>query len=401
MKHIYFSFLISLLFSATTFAQITFEKGYYIDQNGQKVECLIKNEGWINTPSSFEYKLSPEGDVSILRKNNFKTLVINDAFKFETHTVPFDASSKAIANLSYERRPDLKDTKLILSVLIEGKATLYEYADGDKRAFFYKKDNAALQPLIYNVYTNENRVILYNNRYQQQLMTDLSCGNLSEKRMSRIDYKAGDLKSFFRNYNTCEGGTNVEFNESKKAVFHLKAFAGAYNGSAVTDLSGITFFRNGIESESNWSPTFGIELEYVFPFNKNKWSMFIAPNYSSYEGESQFDDLSSSRKYNLEYSAIQLPIGFKHYMFLNDTSKIYLSGAAVIDFLLDAKGSGNYNVSKDRFSTSMGVALGVGYSYDKYSIEARYIPNRELLENASQSSIKLRQFSITVGYTIF
>ncbi|WP_046744286.1 porin family protein [Kordia zhangzhouensis] len=401
MKNVCLSLFVFFLFSSKIFAQITFEKGYYINQSNQKIECFIKNEDWINTPSKFEYKLSTDGEVKILRKNGFKTLVINDAFKFETHTVPFDASSKAIANLTYERSPNLKDTLLILNVLIEGKATLYEFSDGDKRAFFYKKETNEMKPLIYNVYTNENRDILYNNRYQQQLMTELSCGNVNEKRVSRIDYKAGDLKSFFLDYNTCEGGTSVEFKKNKKAIFHLKAFAGVYNGSAVTDLSAITFFRGGIESEVTWSPTFGFEVEYVFPFNKNKWSMFIAPNYSSYKGDSQFYDLSINRKYTLEYSAIQVPLGFKHYMFLNDTSKLFLSGAVVMDFLLDAKGSGNYTIAKDRFSTSAGVALGIGYSYDAYSIEARYIPNRELLENASQSSVKLQQFSITIGYTIF
>ncbi|EDP94995.1 outer membrane beta-barrel protein [Kordia algicida OT-1] len=161
------------------------------------------------------------------------------------------------------------------------------------------------------------------------------------------------------------------------------------------------FFRDGLETQSEWSATFGAELEYVFPFNRNKWSMFIAPNYSSYEGEGSFQDLNVERKFILEYSAIQIPVGFRHYFFINDTSKIFLSGEILVDIPLTTETRGNFTIPEEDFRPSAGAAFGIGYSYEKYSIEARFIPNRELVERSTEASVKLSQFGITLGYTIF
>ena len=33
-------------------AQVIFEKGYFINREGQKTECFIKNLDWRNNPSS-------------------------------------------------------------------------------------------------------------------------------------------------------------------------------------------------------------------------------------------------------------------------------------------------------------------------------------------------------------
>jgi hypothetical protein len=393
--------IIFMMITSGLFAQINFEKGYFITENGQKTDCFIKNEDWINTPLKFEYKLTQNGETQILRMPNLKTVVIENAFKFEKYTVPYDNSDRAVANLKFDRSPDYKDTTLMLNVLLEGKVNLYGYRDQDKRAYYYKKQDETLEPLVYNVYTNENRDILYNNRYQQQLLTEFPCTGITEKRVVRVDYKDGDLKSFFKDYSECKGETVVEFSKPKKGALHLKVFAGAYSSKAVTDLGISAFFAKGVETGPSWSPTFGVELEYVLPFNKNKWAVFIAPNYSSHEGESEFLDLSVRRNYKVEYSAIQIPIGARHYMFINDMSKLFLSGAVVVDYLLNGEGSGNITIEEDLFKTAVGVSFGLGYSYDKYSIEARFIPSRDLLENSSLSTIDLQQFSLTIGYTIF
>jgi len=401
MKNYLSALLVFLITSSGVFAQINFEKGYFISENGEKTECYIKNEDWINNPSSFEYRLTPNGKTKTLRLPNVKTVVITNAFKFEKHTVPFDDSDRSLTNLSYERSPDLKDTSLLLNVVLEGKATLYSYANEDKRAYYFKKDNGDIQPLIYNVYTNKNRDLLYNKRYQQQILTELPCTGITEKRLLRVDYNLGDLRPLFKDYNECKGTTSVEFSKAKKGTFHLKVFAGAYQGSAESNIKLNTFITADVSHETNRSPTFGVELEYVLPFNKNKWALFVAPNYSSYEGEGEFFDLAVSRSFNVEYSAIQVPIGFRHYMFLSDASKLFFNAAVLVDFILDAEGTGNITIEKDTFKTTAGFSFGLGYSYDKYSIEARYLPSRQLLENRGTANIELEQFSITLGYTIF
>ena len=269
-------------------AQVNFEKGYFITENGLKTECFIKNEDWESSPSKFTYKLTQDGDVNVLRMTNLKSVVINNAFKFEKHTVQFDDSERSIGKLSYERSPNFSEKTFLLTVLIEGESTLYSYVDGNKKAFYYKKENEDIKPLIYKVYTNENRDILYNKRYQQQLLTEFPCEEISVKYIERVDYNASDLTSFFLKYNECKGETATLFNKAKKGTYHGRVIGGLYNSSAATELELPVLTRSGIDTEAEWSPTFGIEVEYVFPFNKNAWSVFIAPNYSSYRRRKVF-----------------------------------------------------------------------------------------------------------------
>ena len=51
-----------LLCSVYAFGQVEFEKGYYIDQEGQRVEGFIKNQDWKNNPNSFKFRFSPQED---------------------------------------------------------------------------------------------------------------------------------------------------------------------------------------------------------------------------------------------------------------------------------------------------------------------------------------------------
>lgn len=401
MKTYFCALALFFVTTSSIFAQVNFEKGYFITENGQKTECYIKNEGWQSNPSKFEYKQTLDGDVKVLRTPNLKSIVINNVFKFEKHTVQLDDSDRSIGKLKYERSPNLSEKTVLLSVLIEGESTLYSYVDGNIKAFYYKKDNEDIKLLIYKVYTNDKRDVLYNKRYQQQLLTEFPCETISEKTILKVDYNTSDLISFFTKYNECQGETIVQYRKTKHGVFHLKAMAGAYNSYATNELGLLSFYSGNLDTETEWSPTFGLELEYVFPFNKNKWSMFIAPNYSSHKGEGRINDLLIERVFSIEYTAIQIPIGFRHSMFLNDDSKIFLNVAAVVDIPLTQENSGYLSVDNESFKTTAGLVFGAGYNYDKYSIEFRYIPARELLEKSSASSVKLTQFGIILGYTIF
>ena len=51
--------LILLAFTLQLFsAQIKFEKGYLITNNGERKEILIKNKDWLNNPTEFTYKIA-------------------------------------------------------------------------------------------------------------------------------------------------------------------------------------------------------------------------------------------------------------------------------------------------------------------------------------------------------
>lgn len=49
--------ILTVLLSLITNAQIIFEKGYYITNDDQKIDCFIKNNDWKYNPSEFDYQL--------------------------------------------------------------------------------------------------------------------------------------------------------------------------------------------------------------------------------------------------------------------------------------------------------------------------------------------------------
>jgi len=50
-------FVLSVLITSSSFSQINFEKGYFIDNLGAKTDCYIKNIDWNLNPDTFDYKL--------------------------------------------------------------------------------------------------------------------------------------------------------------------------------------------------------------------------------------------------------------------------------------------------------------------------------------------------------
>ena len=57
-------FLFTTVFTLNCYSQISFENGYFIDNDNQKINCLIKNLDWENNPTKFKYKLSENNELN-------------------------------------------------------------------------------------------------------------------------------------------------------------------------------------------------------------------------------------------------------------------------------------------------------------------------------------------------
>ena len=155
-----------------SYSQIKFENGYFINDTNQKVECLIKNIDWRNNPIEFEYMLSQN---AIIQKASIKTVKefgINGVTKYIRTTVNIDRSSDDLKNMSSERNPIFQEEQLFLKVLVEGKASLLLYENGNLTRFFFKTNDSITSQLVYKQYLAENR-ISQNNYFRQQLFSRL------------------------------------------------------------------------------------------------------------------------------------------------------------------------------------------------------------------------------------
>ncbi|WP_271783511.1 outer membrane beta-barrel protein [Aquimarina algiphila] len=391
--------LLLMILSVTGYAQIKFEKGYFIDNNGSKTECLIKNIDWHDNPTQIQYKITEDAKAKTGYIKNIKEFAVSD-LRYIRVTIDIDRSSKDLKKLSDNKNPEFKEETLFLKHLVKGEANLYLYEDGNLRRYFYNVGDDNIQQLIYKVYRVSSIQIDKNNRYKQQLWTDVRCDNIEESEAAKTEYKRKSLIKYFTKYNTCidPSFVNIQKREDRD-LFNITIRPGIDFSSVSTDIEGATDFDNEIGLR------FGVEAEFILPFNKNKWGIFIEPTYRSYTPEvvtqtTDFIGIINTTKLSLDYKSIELPIGLRHYFFLNDKSKLFVNAAYVVDFELDSSFTSQLNDGVERdidLKTKSNIIIGFGFKYnDRYGIEARYGTNREI-----GGFYNYKSFSVILGYTLF
>ena len=103
----------------------------------------------------------------------------------------------------------------------------------------------------------------------------------------------------------------------------------------------------------------------------------------------------------VDYRSIELPIGLRHYFFLNEQSKLFVNGAFILDFIDDAFIYFN-DVPTFKLNAILNYGLGVGYQYNnRFGVELRYHTNRELIKDFASWSSNYQTVSFIFGYSLF
>lgn len=408
--------LLTSIMCINTYAQISYEKGYFINNSGEPTICLIKNADWYKNPTKFKYKFSEYGVPITATIDSVKAFGIHNKLKYERFKVNIDRSSDIDQFMSDVKEPIFKKEKLFLKVLVEGKANLYSYTDDNLIRYFFKTGNTDVEQLIYKKFKTSVRrrpEIAENNQYRTQLWNNLLCENITIDKINNTNYHAEDLVKIFLENNKCGNSGSINYRDPKN-------FADSGNsrdsreGKNETNSFNLTL-RPGLNSsslsiyigESNPTDTdfdteigfrFGIEAEYIMPFNKNKWSVIFEPTYQYYKSEKEL----RFQSVKAEYKSIDLPIGIRHYFFLNDNSKIFVNGLLVPNLSFSSKIDFEHN-SNLEIKPISNLAFGLGFNHNnKYSLEVRYGSGRDLLKNTYRFwESDYNSLSIIFGYTIF
>jgi hypothetical protein len=402
--------LLFVLVSLNFYAQINYEKSYFINNNGTKTECYIKNKNKNENPTNFEYKLNAdESQVMIADIKTVKEFKIGDILKYERATVKLDTSNGNINVLNKNREPEFKEVTVFLKVLVDSETNLYEYNTLSLKQFFYKTSSTPIESLIYKKYIieeNSTSRVASNNDFQKQLFQNLNCGNKNIDDALKLKYTRKDLMKYFIDYNTCKNNTIVNYGKKlEKGSVNIKVLAGI-TSTSLSFSNSITSFDFDFDKKMNF--TFGGELEWILPINRNKWSLFFAPSYNSYENSttvtytyvSGFYSETKTQKWEASFSYLDLPFGFRYYMFINDKSKIFIEGSYIISSVLNSDIHNDYNSQlKPEFANRMG--LGIGYSFkNKFNVGLKY-NSANILGNYAFYNSNNRLTSLVFGYTLF
>jgi len=384
------------LFSLNCYSQITFENGYFITNAGKKTNCLIKNIDWKNNPTGFEYKMSENAQINNKSIKNVTEFGISGHSKYKRFTVNIDRSSEKLSDMSFHRRADFKKETIFLKVLIEGDATLYYYEDENLRRFFFSVGDKKAEQLIFKQYITSGNKILKNERYKQQLLNNLKCKNISLSDIKKTGYNKKDLINLFIKYNKCKDSKFTSFGEKlKRDLFNFTVRPGL-NSSSLTIRNSV-LNPGGIDFGNKLGFRFGIEAEFIMPYNKNKWAIIIEPTYQYFISEKKL----TNENVKAYYKSIELPVGIRYYFFLNKNSKIFINASYIIDFTSNS--AIKFDSGKTlEIVTNNNIAFGIGYKKNnKYSLELRYQTSRNILRSHLYWHSNYNTLSIVFGYTIF
>lgn len=400
--------VLTLLISFNSYSQIIFEKGYFIDPNNKKTDCLIENIDWKNNPINFRYKLSENENILNADIKNVKEFGIDRQSKFIRAAVKIDRSGKKIENLTLDKNPVFNEETLFLKVVIEGKASLYLYDDGNLRRLFYKIDNSEIKQLVYKSYLVTNYSMAKNNYFREQLFIDLKCDNISQKEYENLNYTKTDLEKFFVKYNKCNDVNFTELDKKeKKDLFNLN-IRPRFNSSSLS-INGSFSNDRDFEFDANSNFSLGVEAEFIMPFNKNKWALIIEPTYQYYKSEKSKENanyIGGEIIGKVDYKSIELPVGIRHYFFFKNGFKLFVNASAIFDFSSDSKleftRKDNSQLSALSIKSGTSLGLGVGGKFkDRYSIELRYQTGRGILKDYPAWSSSFKSISLIAGYSFF
>jgi len=108
----------------------------------------------------------------------------------------------------------------------------------------------------------------------------------------------------------------------------------------------------------------------------------------------------------VEYTSVELPVGLRHYFFLNENSKLFINASYIADISFNSsfsfKRKDGFDLSPFEINSVANFTYGLGYKYnDKISLEIRHQNTRDLLTEKTSASSNYKSISIIFGYSLF
>jgi len=388
------------------FGQITFTKGYIVDNNNKHINCLIKNNDWQHNPTKIQYRLNDSSEVITRTIDSIKEFQIDNFSRYLRATVKIDRSTLSLSGYSLTKLPEWSEESLFLRELVCGKAGLWSFSDTEKTWFFYNIDNSLPEQLVYKEYS-ANGLVGENNTFRQQLNVYVQNEYTKKIDVRYIKYSEKELLNYFKTYNkSAEYCSRTDFKRPAREIVNIKAIASLDYSILKIYLDNTQFDLGG---KVNWKG--GIELEYFLPFNRNTWSITFNPTYE------RFIYNKSTTRYSFVANchSFIFPIGFRYSYYLKNNARIYanifynsalsvdINNLVKADFNIPVGNQWLYWVNLPPIKTSQGNSLiyGLGFTQKNIGVELKYYGNRDLFANYSSIYSAYSKLSLSISYKLF
>lgn len=380
-------------------AQIKFTPGYIVNNKDEKKACLLLNAGVQHTGENYFYKVHKDSAQVKVDLKRIKAFGVDGGSRFIRKKVQLDISGNQIKQVKDTlNHADWNEGHVFLQEMIASEvASLYYFRYEGREFFFYKKGDSPITNLIYKKYevgvsSQITTQVLLDNRYKQQLGQNLPCS----MKISRLSYTRPSLMRYFKTY-IDEQSEEIE-TESREQKSKIKVQLAILANNTSFALEETKTLRN-YNAGSEMSFGGGIAIEYLFPFNRNKWGLFAEGNYvvTSFSYASNLNTF----KYNLDYNFVELPFGLIHYFNVTEDFRLFVKAGMCATFISDD----NFSVGNSDFNrgttSSTSVIAGFGINYKRLSAEFKYYTTSDIVQNDQIYNSDFKQNTFRIAYDLF
>ena len=353
-----------------------------------------------DNPTGFEYIPKTSSKSYTASISTVKVFQIGSAKKYIRFSGKIDRTSVSLDDVDDNRNPVWSDEIIFLRTLVEGEASLYVYREGNMVRYFYKSSSSKpIEQLVFKHYRVDVWIMGSNKYYQQQLFNNLRISGMDLNDYETLEYKESELIRYFLKYNKSKGVRSIQYENLKdRESFNLKIVAGF-------SLATFEAKNDVIDRELIFDPffsfTIGLEGEYILPFWKNRFSLFINPAFVYFKGEQEitrvFLTIENTYLYEISYTTIDIPFGLRYYAFTNNHSKAFIDLVFVTGFYLNSE----ITMNSSEYLHIIGAnnfRLGAGYSFGKNSISLNFDYNKDLLGDFPTWDSRYNRLSLIFKY---
>ena len=419
-----------LLTSTIGFSQITFEKGYFINSNNEKINCFIKNLDWVNSPTHIYYKVTEDEETLKIETDSLIEFGIGTKIKFIKRQIEIDDIENKTNKFYLHKTYKVSKQTSFLKVLIEGEANLYKYESNTQFKYYFSKSNDSIIPLIYYQYIDEyvkDGIILEVGKrirtvepFKKMLYENLSCNELELTDFLKLKYQEKPLKDIFLKFNMHHDSPFTEYRTfDNKAKWVFTPRIGLMNNTidiAFQNNKSINYPKTDY-TENITNPSLSLEIEYLMPFNKNKFSLVLEPTYDYYAFNHTQQDAFSSIVItdNMQYSSIKLPLTIRYNFFLSYNNRIYINAGYNYDLTLKAKftkiietqnSTTNFESSFQNygcFTVGTGIKIkDLSLNFNLFAKSEKFFPSNNISVYIpdKDKTISVNAFRISLGYSL-
>ena len=226
-KTLFFSFILSLFFINSTFAQNKFEQGFIVTNNLDTLRGLIKNKEWEITPEKIEFKTNTSTEVKEYTFADIHSFQINNESIYISKKVEADQLPIKDQTVSWEEKPQFITQHIFLKLIVGGNVPLYLLWDKNGKKHFFIEKDGEINELLFIRHFERHNVIREKRIYIGQLNLYLNDCPDVRPLIAKAKYKQQSLTKIFTTYNNCFGPKKVTFKQKKEKVkFQFGVLAG-------------------------------------------------------------------------------------------------------------------------------------------------------------------------------